>query len=108
MVRVAAEASDFEIEESGVDGVAKCRRWLRGATIAEHALIPCFAGKFVGFLASLSGALSRRSDRTAVNGFSGFGAHGPEGCASDAGIGKPLDLAGRNEANPRGRPPLEG
>jgi TctA family transporter len=31
---------------------------LRGTAIAEHALIPCFAGKFVGFLPGIGGALA--------------------------------------------------
>jgi hypothetical protein len=43
-------------QESGVDGVAKRRRRLRGTAIAEHALVPRFARKFVGFLASSGSA----------------------------------------------------
>ena len=62
LVRVAAEAADFEIEVAGIEGIAESRRRLRRAAIAEHALIPGFAGKAVGFLAGGSGFLSRGPD----------------------------------------------
>jgi hypothetical protein len=53
-VRVASKAADFEIQKSGVEGVAQRRRRLRRSLVTEHALVPRFAGKFVGFLAARS------------------------------------------------------
>jgi hypothetical protein len=35
LMRVAAEAADFEIEVTCIEGVAECRRRLRGSAIAE-------------------------------------------------------------------------
>jgi hypothetical protein len=67
LVRVATEAADFEIKKSGVERVTERGRRLCRTTIAEHALVPRFAGKFVGFLAGSGGAFSRSPDRTAVN-----------------------------------------
>ena len=67
LVRVATKTTDFEIEESGVEGVAQRRRRLGRAAIAEHTPIPDFACKFFGFLAGSGRAFSRSPDRTAVN-----------------------------------------
>ena len=55
LVRVAAEASHFEIKVTSIEGIAERRRRLRWATIAEHVLVPGLAGKAVGFLASSGG-----------------------------------------------------
>ena len=40
LVRVAAEAAHFEIEVACIEGIAERGRRLRGAAIAEHALVP--------------------------------------------------------------------
>ena len=56
------EAADFEIEVTGVEGVAERWRRLRRAATAEHSLIPRFAGEAVGFLAGGGGSLSRGPD----------------------------------------------
>ena len=69
LMRIAAEAPDFETEKTRVEGIAERRRWLRRTFVPKHALIPRLTGKAVGFLARLGGALSRSPDRTAVNGF---------------------------------------
>jgi hypothetical protein len=66
---IAAEASDFEISVTSIQGITQGGRWLGRSLVAKHARIPRLAGKAVGFLARLGGALSRRPDRTAVNGF---------------------------------------
>ena len=84
MMRVAAEAANFEIEVTGIEG-AERRRWLRWPAIAEHPLIPRFAGKPVGFLAGSGGALSRGPDGRAENGrviWSPSGEDAPVGWAS--------------------------
>ena len=75
LVRVAAEAANFEINISGIERIAERGRRLRGAAIAEHSLSPRFAGKAVGFLAGGGGAFSRGPDGRAENGVAGFGAH---------------------------------
>jgi hypothetical protein len=51
LMRVAAEAADFEIEVASIDGIAERRRWLRGTAIAEPPLVPRVASKPVGLLA---------------------------------------------------------
>src|SRR5262245_37155807 len=68
LMRVAAEASDFEVAVPGVDRITQRRRWLRWSLKAEHALIPRFDGEPVGVPACLSGPLCRRPDRRAVDG----------------------------------------
>jgi len=68
LVRVAAEAAHFEIEVASIEGIAERGRWLRRATIAQHSLVPRFAGKVVGFLAGSSGAFRRGPDGRAENG----------------------------------------
>ena len=68
LMGVAAEAPHFEIEVAGIESIAERRRRLRRAAIAEHALVPRFAGKAVGFLAGSGGALSRGPDGRAENG----------------------------------------
>jgi hypothetical protein len=40
LMGVAAETSDFEIEISGVEGVAETRRWLSRSLETEHTLVP--------------------------------------------------------------------
>ena len=62
LVRVAAEAADFETEVASIEGVAERRGRLRWAAIAEHTPIPRLADKAVGFLAGGSGAFSRGPD----------------------------------------------
>ena len=52
---------------------------------AEHAFVLGYAGEPVGFLARLGSLPSRCPDRTAVNGFSGFGAHEREDAQCRAG-----------------------
>ena len=66
-MRVAAEAADFEIKVTSIEGITERRRWLRGATIAKHALVPRFAGKPVCFPAGSGGAFSRGPDGRAEN-----------------------------------------
>jgi len=67
LVRVAAEAADFEIAVSGIERIAQRRGWLRRSLKPEHALIPRLAGQLVGFLAGFRGALCRCAHRSAVN-----------------------------------------
>ena len=62
LVRVAAEASHFEIKVTSIEGIAERRRRLRRTAIAEHARVPRFAGKAVGFLAGSGGPFSRGPD----------------------------------------------
>ena len=62
LVRVAAKAADFEVEVARVERVAERRRRLRRTVITEHALVPSFAGKAVGFLAGSGGSLCRDPD----------------------------------------------
>ena len=50
-MRVAAEAANFEIAVAGIERVAECRRWLRGAMQSKHALVPGLASELVRFLA---------------------------------------------------------
>jgi len=69
LVRVAAEAADFEIEVTGIERITERGRRLRGTAITEHALVPRFAGKPVSFLAGCGGAFSRRPDGRAENAF---------------------------------------
>jgi hypothetical protein len=57
-MRVAAGAADFEIEVTGIERATERQLRLRWAAIAEHALVPCVAGKPVGFLAGSGGPLS--------------------------------------------------
>ena len=59
LVRVAAEAADFEIKVASIEGVAECGRWLSRTAITEHPPVPRFAGKAVGFLAGSGGSLCR-------------------------------------------------
>src|SRR6266404_3694296 len=74
LMRVAAKAFDFKIEVTSVEGVAEGRGWSRRSLKAKHALVPGFAGELIRLLACPSGPLGRCPDRTAVDGFSGFGA----------------------------------
>jgi hypothetical protein len=37
---IAAEASDFEVAISGIEGVAETRRWLTRSFETEHTLVP--------------------------------------------------------------------
>ena len=76
LVRVAAEASHFEIKVTSIEGIAERRRRLRRTAIAEHARVPRFAGKAVGFLAGSGGSLSRGPDGRAEHALARFGAHG--------------------------------
>src|SRR3982751_405095 len=69
LVRVAAQAFHFEIAKPCVDRVTQCGRRLRRSLKAEHALVPRLDGKPVGFLACFRRALSRRPDRSAIDGF---------------------------------------
>jgi len=68
LMGIAADTANFEIDETGIEGVAERRRWLRRTAIAEHTRVPRFGGEPVGFLARLLGPFSRGRDRTAVNG----------------------------------------
>src|SRR6516162_154255 len=63
LVRVAAQASHFEIAKPGVDRVAQRRGWLRRTPKAEHALVPRVTRKTVSFPASFRRQLCRRPDR---------------------------------------------
>jgi hypothetical protein len=76
LMRVAAETANLKVEVSCIECIRHRRRWLRRALIAEHALIPCFAGESISKLTRFSGALRRGADRTAVYGLAGFGGHG--------------------------------
>ena len=58
LVRVATDAPHFEIEVPRVQRVAQ---------LAEHALVPGVAGKPIGLLAGLCGALCRRTNGSAVD-----------------------------------------
>jgi len=64
LVGVAAQASDFEIAEPGIERVAQRRRWLRRTLKAEHAIVPRLDGEPVGFLASFRRPLCRRPHRS--------------------------------------------
>jgi len=68
-MRVATEAFHFEIEVTGIKGVAQ--RWggLRRSLKAEHPLVPSLAGQTVGGLARLSCLFCGSPNRRAVNGF---------------------------------------
>ena len=59
LVRVATEASDFDIEIARIERVTERRRWLRGTAIAEHAL-------FQASQASLSACLRASFARSAA------------------------------------------
>jgi hypothetical protein len=59
LMRVAAEAFDFEIEITGVERVPQCRRGLGRSLKAEHALVPGYAGEPVGSLACFRRPLCR-------------------------------------------------
>lgn len=76
-MRVASEAFDFEIAIARVDRVTECGRRLSRSLKAEHALVPCIDGEAVGSLPGFGSALSRRSNRRAVNAFPRLGCHGP-------------------------------
>jgi hypothetical protein len=69
LVRVAAQATDFEIAVPGIEGIAERGRWLRRTLKAEHALVPRLDGQPVGFLAGFRRPLCRRPHRCAGNGF---------------------------------------
>ena len=53
LVGVAAQATDFEIEITGVDRVTQRGRWLCRSLKTEHALVPRLDGEPIGFLARL-------------------------------------------------------
>ena len=63
----AAEVPDFKVEVARVSASPNVGDGWAGATIAEHALVPCRAGQPVSRLARRSGAFGRRPDRAAVN-----------------------------------------
>jgi hypothetical protein len=52
-VRIAAEASDFEISVTRIERVAESRRWLGRSLVTEHALVPGNACERVSLLACL-------------------------------------------------------
>jgi AcrR family transcriptional regulator len=60
-----------------IQRVSQRRRRLRRPLIAEHPLVPGFAGELIGNLARFLGSLRRMPDRTAIDAFAGLGAHGP-------------------------------
>jgi hypothetical protein len=57
LMRVAAQAFDFEISIASVESIAECRGRLRRSLKAEPALIPRLAGEPIRLLARLSGPL---------------------------------------------------
>jgi hypothetical protein len=67
LVRVAAKATDFEIEITGIECVAQRGRRLCRTLKAEHPLVPRIAGEPVGLLARFRRPLCRRPNRCAVN-----------------------------------------
>ena len=97
MVRVGTKAPHFEIEVASIESVAERRRRLRRASIAEHALVPSFAG------CRLPGRRRRHAQpRPGWMGqkcFRVIWSPWAQRCASRARIGKPLGLEGPAEAN---------
>jgi hypothetical protein len=63
LMRIAAEAFDFEIEIASVQRVTQRRRRLGRSLKAEHALVPSLTGEAVSLLARLRSALRRRCRR---------------------------------------------
>jgi hypothetical protein len=57
-MRVAAQASDFKIDVTSIEGVTECRRRLGQPAQAEHATVPGLAGELVGFLPRRRGGCS--------------------------------------------------
>ena len=57
LMRVAAEASHFEVTEARVECIAKRGRWLRWSHVAEHPVVPRDAGELIRLLADMLGAL---------------------------------------------------
>lgn len=60
LVGVAAEAADFKVAVARVQRVAERRGWLRRPPVADHPLVPSYAGEPISFPARLFGALRRR------------------------------------------------
>jgi len=59
---IGLRPADLEIKVASIKRITERGRWLRGAAIAKHALVPRIAGKSVGFLAGSGGAFSRGPD----------------------------------------------
>src|SRR5215469_10919182 len=76
LVRVAAEAANFEIGVVRVESVTERWRRLRRTLEDKHALGPRLAGEPVSLSSRLAGPLCRDSDGGAVKPVAGFGAHG--------------------------------
>jgi hypothetical protein len=62
LVRVAAEATDLQVEIPRVQGVAQSGRWLGRTFETQHALVPGNACETVSFLTSFGGTLRRMPD----------------------------------------------
>ena len=70
LMRVSAQASDFEVTKRSIQRVAQSRRRLCRSLKAEHALVTRLVGQSVSFPAGFCGPLCRCSDRRAVDGLS--------------------------------------
>jgi hypothetical protein len=78
LMRVAAQAADFEIAIARIECVTERGRWLRRSLKPEHALVPRLDREPVGLLARCRRPVCRRPDRRAVDRLAGLGAHARE------------------------------
>lgn len=67
LMRAAAEAFDFEVQEAGIEGIAEGRGRLGRPLVSEHSLIPSPHGEAIGLFARRHGALGRGLDRAPVD-----------------------------------------
>ena len=77
LMRVAAEAANLEISVAGVYRVADGRRGLCRSLVAEHPVVPGFAGEPIGHLARCLGAFGGGGDGAAVDSLACPGGHPP-------------------------------
>jgi hypothetical protein len=93
LVRVAAEALHFEVDEPRIARIAQRRRWLRRPLKAEHALIPTASRSAVlrapVARSAAAGPIRRKWSRVICSPCN-------TGCAGLGDIGKSLEIAGIN------------